>query len=164
VKPSEFIERLTYLAKMRGVDAGPFSDYGAPDGHRLEVYSHLGDDMHASPGVYVWEAGGSEPTMIEPAAFDNVIAHVDALPLDLESFNDPMDGAEWPGAAVFVWRAITRANGHGEHASRVFKAIGVLSAQQHANLAMAELCDCEECREHAAVDATIVAILNGKHT
>lgn len=106
MKAAEFVSRLTELATARGADAGPFNDYASSSGHLLEIYVHAGDEYHQSPGVYVWEAGCSEPNRIEPQAFDSVLSHVEALPINLEDHSDPVDGAEWPGASVFVWRAI----------------------------------------------------------
>jgi hypothetical protein len=106
VNQHEFVARLTDLAVMRGADAGPFNDYASSTGHSLEIYVHPGDEYHPSPGVYVWEAGCSEPNRILTEAFDGVLSRVDALPMNLEDHNNPADSNEWPGCAVFIWRAI----------------------------------------------------------
>lgn len=102
----DFVRRLTELATLRGADAGPFNDYASSFGHLLEIYVHNGDEYHPSPGVYVWEAGCSEPNRIEPEAFERVLLHVEALPVNLDDHSDPADAGESPGASVFVWRAI----------------------------------------------------------
>jgi hypothetical protein len=171
MKAAEFVSRLIELATARGADAGPFNDYASSSGHLLEIYVHAGDEYHQSPGVYVWEAGCSEPNRIEPQAFDSVLSHVEALPINLEDHSDPADGVEWPGASVFVWRAImdgidaagVRSAQSVTVQTRTFRPIGVLSAEQHANLASAGLCACAECAAHDAIDGTITAIA-GPHS
>lgn len=42
---------------------------------------------------------------------------------------------------------------------RTFKPIGILTAEQHANLANANMCGCAECSEQEAIDGTISAIV-----
>lgn len=106
--PKEFVDRLTELALDRDVDAGPFTGYGNSEGHHLEIYEHRGDQLHPIAGVYIWDAGCSNPNRVEPEAFDNALAHVNALPMNLEDFADPVDGDEWPGGSTFIWRAVLR--------------------------------------------------------